>query len=216
MSEDARRVPALHRGLQLEWLTIGWCALEAGGSLFAGVRARSVALVGFGADSVIEMLAALVVLRRLRAEVRRASQREIERQEHQALRLVGLSFLLIGAYVAYDAARTLWEHHAPERSVIGVVIAACALIVMPALAVWKLRIGHALESGALVADAKETFACAWLSGTLLVGIGFNLILGWWWADPVAALVMVPLLIREGREALGEVREGKEGSDLDVE
>jgi divalent metal cation (Fe/Co/Zn/Cd) transporter len=216
VSEDAERADVLRRALLLEWLTILWCAVEAGAALFAGIRAGSIALVGFGADSVVEMLAAIVVLRRFRAEVDGAGQGEAERLERRALGVIGFTFFAIAAYVAFDAGVTLWKHQAPETSVVGIAVAAGALVVMPTLGAWKLRIGKALESRALVADAYETFACAWLSGTLLVGLGLNLIFGWWWADPVAALVMVPLLLREGREALDEAREEKGGSERDVD
>jgi divalent metal cation (Fe/Co/Zn/Cd) transporter len=111
-----------------------------------------------------------------------------------------------------ESAVTLWHHREPERSVGGIIVAALALVVMPVLGWAKLRVGREIGSKALVADAKETFSCAILSGTVLVGVGLNATLGWWWADPAAALAMVPFLVREGREAREEAR----GEEMDCD
>jgi divalent metal cation (Fe/Co/Zn/Cd) transporter len=201
----APRDHLIARGLQLEALTIGWNVVEAGLALASGVMARSIALTGFGLDSAIEVVAAVALFERLRAEARGGAG-----DERRALRVVGVTFLLLSAYIVVDAGMTLWSRRAPEASRIGVLVAALALVVMPVLARGKLRVGEALGSAALVADAKCSLACAWLSVTVLVGVGLNAALGWWWADPVAALGMVPFLVREGREAL-ERAKGKETS-----
>ncbi|HEY2511180.1 MAG TPA: cation transporter [Polyangiaceae bacterium] len=202
----APRAPLVARGLQLEALTIGWNVLEGGFALASGLAARSIALTGFGFDSVIEVVAAASLFVRLRAETRGGAARA----ERRALWVVGISFFLLSAYIALDAGATLWSRRAPDASRVGVLVAALALVVMPLLARAKLRVGEAIGSGALVADAKCSLACAWLSATVLVGVGLNAALGWWWADPVAALLMVPFLVREGREAL-ERAGGKETS-----
>jgi divalent metal cation (Fe/Co/Zn/Cd) transporter len=122
---------------------------------------------------------------------------------------VGVTFFLLSGYIVFEAASTLWTKEPPEVSRVGIILAAVSLAVMPALAIAKHRAGKALDSRALVADAKETFVCSYLSLTLLAGLGLNALFGWWWADPVAALAMLPLVIREGWEALAEAREGAE-------
>lgn len=203
MAAVVSREELVGRGLRLETLTIGWNVLEAGLAIGSGVSAGSVALTGFGADSAIEVLAAVALYGRLRAELRggRADDR-------RALRAVAVAFFLLGGYVLVEAGWTLWSRSAPESSRLGVVVALGALVAMPLLARAKLRVGREIGSRALVADAKCSLACAWLAATVLIGVGLNAILGWWWADPVAALVMVPLLVREGRESF-EAARGKE-------
>lgn len=194
--------PALIRqALRLEALTIGWNVLEAVIAIVAGAFAGSIALIGFGLDSVIETVAATTLYRRLTSESKGASTEEIERKEERALRIVGWTFLALAAYVAYQAGRTLWLQQAPEESGIGIALAAVSLVVMPILAIAKLRTGRSLGSRALIADAKETFVCSYLSLSLLLGLGANLLFGAWWADPVAALMMVPWVTKEGIEAL---------------
>jgi divalent metal cation (Fe/Co/Zn/Cd) transporter len=200
----AQRSSALRRGIRLEAFTISWNVLEALVALGAGYLAGSVALVGFGLDSVIETIAALALYRRLRAEALEASKSEIETQERRALRIVGVTFFLLAAYILYEAGTTLWLAEAPEKTAVGIVLAAVSLVVMPILGWAKLRTGHALGSRALVADAKETFVCSYLSLALLLGLGLNALWGWWWADPIAGLAMVPFVIREGWEAIEEV------------
>jgi divalent metal cation (Fe/Co/Zn/Cd) transporter len=157
--------------------------------------AGSIALVGFGIDSVIECFSGGVLLWRLRAG------EAGERREQLALRLVGLSFLALAIYVAYDAIASLVRHEAPEKSWFGVAVAVASLIAMPVLARAKRRVAAQLNSGALHADSRQTDICAYLSGILLGGLLLNALLRWWWADPVAGLIMVPLIAREGVEAL---------------
>ena len=201
------RASLLNRALWLERLTILWNVVEAVIAIGAGWRAGSIALVGFGLDSVIETIAALALYRRLRAEQAGATEEEAEAHERRALWIVGVTFFFLSGYVAFEAASTLWTKEPPEVSRVGIILASVSLAVMPVLAVAKHRTGKALDSRALVADAKETFVCSYLSLTLLAGLGLNALFGWWWADPVAALAMLPFVIREGWEAIDEAREG---------
>ncbi len=204
------REPLVARALRLEGLTIAWTVAEAAVAVAAGVLARSIALTGFGLDSAIELVAAGMLFARLRAEAR---GRELgEALERRALFVVGGTFVALALYVVAEAGWTLWNHRAPESSPAGLAVTALALIVMPLLARAKLRVGRQLGSSALVADAKESFACAWLAGAALLGLALNAVAGLWWADPVAGLAMVPLLIREGREAFDEARGGEGCTD----
>jgi divalent metal cation (Fe/Co/Zn/Cd) transporter len=212
MSLDRARL--LHRGLRLEGLTIVWNVAEAASAIAFGALAGSVALVAFGLDSVIELVAAGALYQRLAAELGGREPERAEHRERQALRVVGWTFFPLTAYVLVESIVALARHREPEKSLGGMIVAALALVVMPALGWAKLRAGRQLGSMALVSDAKETLACAILSATVLVGVGLNVTFGWWWADPVAALAMVPFLIREGREALEEA--GGEADDDDEE
>ena len=196
-----RRDVLLRRGLRFERLTIGWNGIEALVALGAGWQAASAALIGFGLDSVIETVAAVALYLRLRAELAGAGRKEIRRYEHRALRLVGVTFLLLGLYITYEASHTLVSREPPSVSAIGIGLAVLSLLVMPALAWAKHRTGRELGSAALIADARETLVCAYLSFTLLLGLGLNALAGWWWADPLAALAMVPFVVREGIDAL---------------
>ena len=197
------RTGLLKRGLRLEALTITWNVVEAFVAIGAGWLAGSVALVGFGLDSTIETIAAAALYVRLRAEMRGASEEEAEAHEARALRVVGVTFLALATYIVYEAGSTLWFRDPPDVSRLGIGLAALSLAVMPFLAWAKYRTGQMLKSRALIADAKETIACSYLSLTLLLGLGANAVFGWWWADPVAALAMLPWVIREGLEALEE-------------
>ncbi len=194
---DSARLRArqTRRGRVLEYLTIGWNLVEAGVSLGAGVVAGSVSLVGFGVDSIIETSSGAVLLWRLRDGDRGF------RREPTALRLVGVSFLALAAYVAVEAARSLALGEPPEASPAGIAIAALSLVVMPLLARAKRRVAVGLESRALAADSRQTDLCAYLSAILLAGLALNAALGWWWADPVAGLAMVPIIAKEGVAAL---------------
>ncbi len=195
----------LRRGLRLEALTIAWNVAEAASAIVFGWLAGSVALVAFGLDSVIETISAVALYGRLGAELDGGHPEQAEDRERKALRLVGWTFFALSAYVVVESVVTLWARRAPEKSLGGLVVAGLALVVMPALGVAKLKTGRAIGSKAVIADAKETFSCAILSATVLLGLGLNAAVGWWWADPVAALAMVPFLVREGREALEEAR-----------
>ena len=182
------RADATRRGRNLEYLTIGWNSLEAVAAIGAGVLAGSIALVGFGFDSVIESLSGAIVLWRLFAgDVR----------EKLALRLVGVSFLILAAYVGFDAVKSLALSELPEASYWGIAIAALSLVVMPLLARAKRRVAAQINSRAMLADSRQTDICAYLSAILLGGLALNAFFDWWWADPVAALVMLPIIIKEG-------------------
>jgi len=199
MSTDAvTRSYHVARGIRLEYLTIGWNLLECLVAMGAGFLAGSVALIGFGIDSAIESLSGSVLLWRLHAERR---GHEVEAVERRALRLVGISFLILAVYVAWDAVTTLWSRERPEASAVGIGLAILSLIVMPLLALAKRRTARQLKSAALNADSRQTSLCAYLSAILLSGLVLNVWLGWWWADPVAALAMVPIIVKEGREAI---------------
>jgi divalent metal cation (Fe/Co/Zn/Cd) transporter len=190
----------VRRGRRLEYLTILWNSLEAFVSIVAGIITGSVALVGFGLDSVIEVSSGAVMLWRLGTAAER-DHLSRERSERLALRLIGLSFLALATYVAADAVFTLAASRAPEHSIPGIVIATLSLIVMPLLARAKRRVASALDSGAMQADSRQTDICAYLSAILLGGLLLNLTLGWWWADPIAALCMTPIIAKEGLDAL---------------
>jgi divalent metal cation (Fe/Co/Zn/Cd) transporter len=198
------QLPALERnalvarGKRLEYFTLAWNGFEAAVALSAGVLAGSIALVGFGLDSVIETASAVILLWRFRADA------DTERREHAeqtAHRLVGACFLLLAAYVAAEAIRALWIKAQPQRSLPGILIAVAAVIIMPLLGRAKRRVAARLSSRALRADSRQADFCAYLSAILLAGLLLHTLLGWWWTDPAAALVMVPIIAREGVQGL---------------
>ncbi|MDQ3802357.1 MAG: cation transporter [Acidobacteriota bacterium] len=192
---DVERAGLIRRGRRLEYLTVGWNLLEAVVAVGAGLAAGSAALVGFGFDSLIESTSGAALLWRLR------SDEDAERREKIALKLVGASFLLLAGYVAFDAGKSLLYGEPPEESYVGIGLAALSLVVMPLLARAKRRVAAQINSRALEADSRQTDICAYLSAILLGGLLLNALLGWWWADPIAALVMVPIIAKEGVEAL---------------
>jgi len=192
----------LRAGITVEWLTIGWMTVEAAVSLSAGLAAGSIALIAFGADSIIELITGGVLLWRLTVGRDAAGDSErVERAERIAAKVVGWSLLALAAYVAVQAAYDLWARAVPDSSLTGIALAAAALLVMPALVRAKLRIARAIDSHALQGDAMCGVVCVYMAGTLLIGLGLRAVLGWWWADPVAALGIVYFIAREGREAL---------------
>ena len=182
----------IRRGKLLEYLTVAYNSLEGVIAVGAGILAGSIALVGFGVDSAIEVFASLLLLWRLHMG---------EKTEKRALQLVGASFLLLAAYVAFDAIRSLIAREAPDESFVGIILAAVSVVVMPLLVRAKRRVADAIGSRAMHAEATQTQLCMYLSAILLAGLVLNAWLGWWWADPVAALVMVPIIGNEGVEAL---------------
>jgi divalent metal cation (Fe/Co/Zn/Cd) transporter len=188
-------------GLWLVWATLGYNVVEAVIAIWAGTEAGSIALFGFGLDSVIECAAAAVLLWRLRVETKSEDTERIEAAERRVHRFVGMTFLALAAYVVAQAALTLASRSHPEASLVGIGLAAASLAIMPLIALAKMRVAARLHSGALRAEAKETLACAYLSLTLLLGLVLNAAIGWWWADPVVALLMVPWLVREGLEGI---------------
>lgn len=187
----------VRRGITLELFTLSWMTVEAAVAIAAGIAAGSIALMAFGIDSVIEFVAGFVVLRTFRAE----QHGRTDRTEKQALRVIGLTFFLLAGYIVADAAYTLIAANKPESSVAGIAVAAAAVLVMPLLGALKRRTGSALESQMLLADAAESLFCAYLSGTVLLGLVLNGAFGWWWADPLAALAVLPLVLKEGLEAI---------------
>jgi divalent metal cation (Fe/Co/Zn/Cd) transporter len=200
----------LHRrAFRLEWLTTLWNVAEAVIAIGSGAVAGSSALVAFGIDSLIEVSSALVVLWRLFKAAPDASAEQVERADRRAHRLVGITFFVLAAYVAVDALRGILFRSVPEASPVGMALAVASLLAMPALAVAKQRTGRRMGSRALEADAMETWLCAYLSAALLIGLVLNAILGWWWADPVAALAMAPFMVWQGRRAILESGSGEQ-------
>ena len=191
---ELTREQLVRRGIWLSYATIGYNSLEAIASLVAGVFAGSVALIGFGIDSVIEVTASGAAQWRLRSDldlVRRV------RAERLSLRLIGACFLGLATYVAFDSGRALWLKERPDRTIVGVVVLALSVLVMPLLALAKRQVADKMKSGALRAEARQTSLCAYLSVIALAGVALNAGFGWWWADPVAALAMVPIIVSEG-------------------
>jgi divalent metal cation (Fe/Co/Zn/Cd) transporter len=194
------RASVLARALRLEYLTVGWNVVEGVVALAAAIAAGSVVLVGFGVDSFVESASGGVLIWRLLAERRARDHEEVERLDRRAHKLVGLSLFGLALFVTFDAARALWKEDRPDPSVVGIAVTTVSLGVMIWLARAKRRAARDLGSRALEADAFQTTACWWLSLITLAGVGLNAALGWWWADPVAALGMTWFLVREGREA----------------
>jgi len=188
-------------GLWLVGATMAYNVVEAGVALWFGASAESIALLGFGLDSVIECAAAGVLLWRLSLAARGADPERLERAERRVHRFVGATFLALAAYVTAQASLTLWRAEPPGESIPGIILAAASLVVMPLVSWGKLRAAREIPSAALRAEAKETLACSYLSFTLLLGLGANALAAWWWADPVAAMLMVPWLVREGLEGI---------------
>ncbi|HLA66171.1 MAG TPA: cation transporter [Acidimicrobiia bacterium] len=182
------------QGIRLEGITIGWNALEAAVAITAGLAASSAALVAFGLDSVVEVTAAVVVLWQFLGIA--------EERERLALKLIGASFFLLAAYVAFSSINDLVTGSEPDASTVGIVLTALSVMVMPALAWAKRRAGERINSRTLIADAHQTLLCVYLSASTLLGLVANAAFGWWWADPAAALVVAGLALNEGREAWG--------------
>ena len=196
----AGRAALLRRGLRLEYLTVGWNVIEGVIAIAAAAAAGSVALLGFGLDSFIESASGGVLIWRLRAEERLADRAAVEALDRRAHKLVAGSLLLLAAYIAVDAVRTLWIRERPSPSLVGIALTVVSLVVMVWLARAKRHAAQALGSRALEADAFQSTACWWLSLVTLGGIGLNAALGWWWADPAAAFGMTLFLALEAREA----------------
>jgi divalent metal cation (Fe/Co/Zn/Cd) transporter len=182
----------------LSRLSLAYNTLEGIVSIAVGAMAGSVSLVGFGIDSVIEVTSSVAALWRLRAD---ADATRRARVEARTVRLIGLSFLALAVYIVVDAGHALYAREAPDKTLAGIVIAATSVVVMPALARAKRGVAGALGSRALTADAMQTALCTWLSAIVLVGVGLNALFGWWWADPIAAICMTPIIAKEGIEGL---------------
>jgi divalent metal cation (Fe/Co/Zn/Cd) transporter len=180
----------------------------------AGIIASSVALVGFGVDSGVEVISAVGLLWRLRTAGPTATVQEESAAERRALYVVAATFFLLGAYITVEAGSALLQGERPETSTVGLVLSVLSLLIMPALAWWKQRTGREMGSRALVADAAETWVCSYLSLALLAGVGLSFLFDWWWADAVGALAMLPVILWQGWETLGEAREHNDHHDAE--
>jgi divalent metal cation (Fe/Co/Zn/Cd) transporter len=197
MSTNAREV-SIRRGINLSYVTILYNAFEALGSLIPGIMAGSVSLIGFGADSLIEVTSAGAAQWRLRSDVDATRRARVERMSR---RIIGWSFVALAFYIVVDSARSLITRDQPSKSVFGLIVLTLSVIIMPILARAKRRVATEVGSGALSADAMQTSICAWLSLIALVGVALNALLGWWWADPLAAVGMAPIILIEGVEGI---------------
>jgi divalent metal cation (Fe/Co/Zn/Cd) transporter len=194
----ATRRTVVDRGRRLEYFTIGWNSLEGLVAVIAGVIAGSISLVGFGMDSFIEVTSGATLLWRMSVD---ADEESRERNERLSIRIVGTCFIALAMYVTCEAISDLLGRKPPEHSIPGIVLACVSLVVMPILSSAKKKVGSQLGSAAMKADAKQTDFCVYLSAILLAGLLLNAIFGWWWADPVAALIMVPIIAKEGYEGI---------------
>jgi divalent metal cation (Fe/Co/Zn/Cd) transporter len=195
VQDTHERESLVGRAKLLAWLGIGWHAIEAAVAIAAGVVAGSIALIGFGADSLVESFAGFTLIWRFGASRARSESAEVRAQ-----RLIGASFFLIAGYVAVEASRSLFGAEHPDVSYVGIALAAITLLTMPPLAAAKARLGDKLGSSATKSEGRQNLLCAYLSAALLVGLGANAVFGWWWADPVTALLIAGVALNEGREA----------------
>lgn len=194
------RSDLVRRAAWLAFLTVAWNLAEGVIAITASIAANSDALLSFGLDSGIESLSGAIVLWRLFAE--RRDPERAEMVERRALRLIGITFFVLAAFVAVESTLSLVNNERPETSVVGIVLTAVSIVVMPVLAFRKRAVGVEMGSKAVIADSQQTFACVYLSAVVLAGLVLNAVAGWWWADPVAALAVVVFLVQEGREAFG--------------
>jgi len=192
------RSAMVRRGQQLEYFTIAYNSAEALVSVVAGLIAGSVSLVGFGLDSMVEVASGTALLWRLHHDLDHSRREQAERI---TLRMVGWCFVGLALYIAYESAAALIGHEVPARSIPGITIAAVSVAVMPLLARAKRKVAAGIGSGAMQADSKQADFCSYLSAILLGGLLLNGLLGWWWADPVAGLLMVPIIAKEGVDGL---------------
>jgi divalent metal cation (Fe/Co/Zn/Cd) transporter len=215
MSVQVDRAASVRTGVRVEVFTVLWMILEAAVSVGAGIRAGSALLTAFGIDSVIELVSGAILLWRLALEARGEETEQVERAEHRAAWVVAIALVLLCLYVLLTAIYGLITRARPEGSLVGIVIAAAAVVVMPLLGVTKRRLAARLESGALRGDAASSFTCGYMAATVLLGVGLNTLFHWWWAEDVAALIFLFWLVGETREAFEEVQEGREDKDEDV-
>ncbi len=198
MEPAIRRQEIALRGKRLEYFTVAWNSLEGLVALVAGALANSISLVGFGIDSFIEVTSGAAMLWRMSVD---SDVQRRERNEKLSLRIVGVCFVALAAYILYESISDLAGRRVPQDSLPGIILAGVSLIVMPLLSRAKKKVGHELGSRAMKADAKQTDFCVYLSAILLTGLVLNATLGWWWADPICALGMTPFIAKEGWEAL---------------
>jgi len=194
---------ALQVGVVLEFFSIVWMVAESIVGIASGIAAQSVALEAFGLDSGLELLSAAIVLWWLQLALRGADPQRTHRAGEVAERIVGSGLLLLAGYVVAAAMYQLLQRRLPDTSLPGLVLAVAAVVVMPILFALKRHIGERLTSAAVRGDAYESLSCGWMALTLLVGLASRRFFGWWWADPVAALFLIPLLLREGWQGVGE-------------
>jgi divalent metal cation (Fe/Co/Zn/Cd) transporter len=209
-----RRQGLHRRALWLEYFTVGWNVIEAVVAIGAGIIAGSVALIGFGVDSGVEVISAVGLLWRLHKAGPDATVAEESAAERRALYVVAATFFLLAAYILVEAGSALVQGERPVTSPVGLVLSVLSLLVMPVLAYGKQRIGGELGSRALVADSMETWVCSYLSLALLAGVGLYSLFGWWWGDAVGALAMLPVILWQGWETLGEAREHEDHDDAE--
>ena len=196
------RAQLIRRGFRLALYTVLWNVLEGVIAVSSGIAAGSIALIGFGMDSFIETASAAVVGWRFSYEMRNRTPAQSEKAEAGAARVAGALLLGLAGYIVIESGRRLMGiGNEPGPSGVGIALTAVSLAVMPLLGRAKLRIAERLDSRALRADAYETITCAWLSATTLAGLALNAAWGWWWADPLSALVLIPLIVKEGLEGL---------------
>ena len=187
----------LHKkALLLSYFTVGYNVLEGIASIFAGLFAGSIALVGFGMDSFVESLSGCIMIWRFRKHGK-ITEEEEEKVELRAIKLIAYTFFILGSYVLYESIKKLYFHEIPGPSLLGIIIAIVSIIVMPVLFYMKYQTGKSVNSKSLVADSKQTLACTFMSVALLIGLGLNYLYGLWWADPVVGLIIVVFLIKEG-------------------
>ena len=197
IGSETDRAVSVRRGVVLEYFTIGWNLIEGAVAITAGIIAISPSLAGFGLSSIIESLSGTALLWRLRVD----DEHTRGRREQIALRLIGASFLILAAYVLFDSVKTLIYHESPESSYLGIGVTISSLFVMPVLARRKRIVAAQIKSRALEADSTQTDLCAYLAAITLGGLILNAAFGWWWADPVAALLMTAIIVKEGIAAL---------------
>jgi divalent metal cation (Fe/Co/Zn/Cd) transporter len=205
MTAAVGRAELVKRALLVERVGILWMVAEGGVGVISGIASHSMSLAIFGLNSVLELFAGVIVYAQLRKDSRADTSPRGEELERKALWAVGLTLWLLCIYVIADAARALLHHRVPQKSPTGLAVAVAALILTPLIAGAKLQLGRDIPNRALVADAKETIACGWLSVVTVLGVGLNARFGWWWADSAAALAMLPFLVREGWLAIREAR-----------
>jgi divalent metal cation (Fe/Co/Zn/Cd) transporter len=198
METALERQAVAQRGKHLEYFTIAWNSLEGLVAVVAGALAGSISLVGFGIDSFIEVTSGTALLWRMAVD---ADVPRRERNEQLSLRIVGVCFLALAGYVGYESIFDLASRKIPEHSIPGIVLACVSLVVMPLLSRAKKEVANKLGSSAMHADAKQTDFCVYLSVILLLGLVLNAALGWWWADPIAGLIMVPIIAKEGIDGM---------------
>jgi divalent metal cation (Fe/Co/Zn/Cd) transporter len=197
----ATQMANVRRGIAIEWLSVIWMVIEAGAAIGAGLMAHSIALIAFGADSIIELVAGVVLLWRLYVESSGARDDRVKRAEKVASWVVGIALLLLAVYIVASAAHDLWTHQGAESSALGIALAVASGIIMPFLARAKVRIGGQIGSKALKADGACSIVCAYMAWTVMVGVVLTALFGWWWVDAVVALALVYFVVKEGIEAI---------------